>query len=132
MNCVKSLDGYVGWKDNDQIENRDYYYNGTWINVSAGRLKMMITNNGNIGGITAYNSPVGELEYCVTGKWFINNKSESLGVGTGGIAGINETEKDMRYLVNQAFVGRQLSSEQTNRFAGGIIGNQNNSTTEDD
>lgn len=90
----------------------------------------MITNNGNIGGITAYNSPVGELEYCVTGKWFINNKSESLGVGTGGIAGINETEKDMWYLVNQAFVGRQLSSEQTNRFAGGIIGNQNNSTTE--
>lgn len=129
-NGIESVDGYVGWKDNDQIENRDYYYNGTWINVSAGRLKMMITNNGNIGGITAYNSPVGELEYCVTGKWFINNKSESLGVGTGGIAGINETEKDMRYLVNQAFVGRQLSSEQTNRFAGGIIGNQNNSTTE--
>lgn len=129
-NGIESVDGYVGWEDNDQIENRDYYYNGTWINVSAGRLKMMITNNGNIGGITAYNSPVGELEYCVTGKWFINNKSESLGVGTGGIAGINETEKDMRYLVNQAFVGRQLSSEQTNRFAGGIIGNQNNSTTE--
>lgn len=129
-NGIESVDGYVGWKDNDQIENRDYYYNGNWINVSAGRLKMMITNNGNIGGITAYNSPVGELEYCVTGKWFINNKSESLGVGTGGIAGINETEKDMWYLVNQAFVGRQLSSEQTNRFAGGIIGNQNNSTTE--
>ena len=129
-NEIKPIDAYVGWKDNDQIENRDFYYNGNWVNVSAGRLKMMITNNGNIGGITAYNSPVGELEYCVTGKWFINNKSESLGVGTGGIAGINETEKNMQYLVNRAFVGRQLSSNQTNRFAGGIIGNQNNSTTE--
>ena len=43
---------------------------------------------------------------------------------------MNESEKDMSYLVNKAFVGRQLASANTNRFAGGIIGNQNNSTTQ--
>ena len=42
---------------------------------------------------------------------------------------MNESEKDLSYLVNGAFVGRQLSGNDTNRFAGGIIGNQNNTTS---
>ena len=42
---------------------------------------------------------------------------------------MNESEKDLSYLVNGAFVGRKLGGDgATNRFAGGIIGNQNNST----
>ena len=59
------------------------------------------------------------------------NKSNAIGVGTGGIIGMNESEKDMSYLVNGAFVGRQISKVDTNRFAGGIIGNQNNTTSSD-
>ena len=53
------------------------------------------------------------------------------GGATGGIIGMNESEKDLNYLVNGAFVGRQLKNVATNRFAGGIIGNQNNATTSD-
>ena len=44
---------------------------------------------------------------------------------------MNESEKNLSKLVNGAFVGRQLSEAKTNRFAGGIIGNQNNSTSKD-
>lgn len=84
-----------------------------------------MATNGNIGGITAYNGTDGTVEKCVSGNWFINNKSEAISVGTGGIIGMNESEKDMVYLVNGAFVGRQIKNNATNRFAGGIIGNQN-------
>ena len=48
---------------------------------------MYMLNNGNIGGITAYNGTAGQLSECVSGKWFLNNKSEAIGVGTGGIIG---------------------------------------------
>lgn len=43
---------------------------------------------------------------------------------------MNETEKELRYLFNQSFVGRQLVSDRSDRFAGGIIGTQSNKTTE--
>jgi len=118
---------YVNWQDNQNIENLKYH-NGS--SVSGGRTRLILSTKGSLGGITAYNAPTGALEYCATGGWFLNNKSEDISVGTGGIIGMNETERDMKYLVNQAFVGRQLKNALTNRFAGGIIGNQNNSTTE--
>lgn len=127
---------YVTWNDGqNDIENLTYRGTGSGTNVkpgkkiSAGRLKMVVSSNGNIGGITAYNGTKGEVEYCVSGNWFLENKSEAIGVGTGGIIGMNESEKDLSYLVNGAFVGRKLGGDgATNRFAGGIIGNQNNST----
>lgn len=121
---------YVSWKNSAQIENLTY--NGRNNKpVSANRMKLIMSTNGNIGGITAYNGTDGAVEKCVSGNWFINNKSEALSVGTGGIIGMNESEKDLNYLVNGAFVGRQLKNAATNRFAGGIIGNQNNATTSD-
>lgn len=121
---------YVSWKNSAQIENLTY--NGRNNKpVSADRMKLIMSTNGNIGGITAYNGTDGAVEKCVSGNWFINNKSEALSVGTGGIIGMNESEKDLNYLVNGAFVGRQLKNAATNRFAGGIIGNQNNATTSD-
>lgn len=121
---------YVTWQDNANIENLTY--NGRNNKpVSADRMKLIMSTNGNIGGITAYNGTDGAVEKCVSGNWFINNKSEALSVGTGGIIGMNESEKDLNYLVNGAFVGRQIKSGATNRFAGGIIGNQNNATTSD-
>lgn len=121
---------YVSWKNSAQIENLTYNGRNSKT-VSADRMKLIMSTNGNIGGITAYNGTDGAVEKCVSGNWFINNKSEALSVGTGGIIGMNESEKDLNYLVNGAFVGRQLKNAATNRFAGGIIGNQNNATTSD-
>lgn len=121
---------YVSWKNSAQIENLTYNGRNNKL-VSAGRMKLIMSTNGNIGGITAYNGTDGAVEKCVSGNWFINNKSEALSVGTGGIIGMNESERDLTYLVNGAFVGRQLKNAATNRFAGGIIGNQNNATTSD-
>ena len=105
------------------------YSNGTAVTANR-TMRVKVTGNGNLGGIAGYNAPTGQLDHCVSGNWFLENKSGSLGVGTGGIIGMNESEKDLTFLVNRAFVGRYLSSAQTNRFAGGIIGNQVNSTTE--
>ncbi len=99
--------------------------------IETGRLKLLMNTNGNLGGITAYNGTNGSIEKCVSGNWLLNNKSEAIGVGTGGIIGMNESEKNLRFVVNGAFVRRQLQSGVTNRFAGGIIGNQNNTTTSD-
>ena len=105
------------------------YSNGTAV-IANRTMRVKVTGNGNLGGIAGYNAPTGQLDHCVSGNWFLENKSGSLGVGTGGIIGMNESEKDLTFLVNRAFVGRYLSSTQTDRFAGGIIGNQVNSTTE--
>ena len=126
---IKAHDGYVNWGDNKNIE--DLTYNSDSSSVSGQRTRLILSSKGSLGGITAYNGPTGKLEYCATGDWFLNNKSGDISVGTGGVIGMNESEEDMKYLVNQAFVGRQLQSPDTNRFAGGIIGNQSNSTAED-
>lgn len=126
-NDVTADASYVNWKANGDLENQTY--NGGSDKVSDGRnLLLIMSNNGNLGGITAYNAPAGEVGYCATGNWYLNNKSEAIGVGTGGIIGMNESEKNLVFLLNQAFVGRQLRSGVTDRFAGGIIGNQNNTT----
>lgn len=125
---LKEDSRYVNWNESAQVENLSYR-DGT--RVTKDRLQLFMTKNGNIGGITAYNGTTGELTECVSGNWFLANKSDAIGVGTGGIIGMNESEKNLSKLVNGAFVGRQLSSGDTNRFAGGIIGNQNNSTSRD-
>ena len=99
--------------------------------VASGRsMQMIVSSNGNLGGITGYNAPTGAMERCASGNWLLVNKSAGIGVGTGGIIGMNETEKELRYLFNQSFVGRQLVSDRSDRFAGGIIGTQSNKTTE--
>ena len=125
---LKADNKYVNWKDSAQVEDLNYSGGGK---VSAGRLQMIVSSNGNIGGITAYNGTTGELAECVSGNWFLANKSEAIGVGTGGIIGMNESQKNLSRLVNGAFVGRQLKDGATNRFAGGIIGNQNNTVSKD-
>lgn len=120
---------YVSWGNGNQLE--DFQYDGSKISVNADRsLSLIMSTNGNVGGITAYNAPTGSVSRCATGDWYLNNKSEAIGVGTGGIIGMNESEKDLSFLLNRAFVGRQLKSGTTDRFAGGIIGNQNNTTAE--
>lgn len=120
---------FVTWDGRNVID--EMKYNGTNTMVKSGRFCLYMDVNGNLGGITAYNGTTGSVDYCVSGKWFLANKSSALGVGTGGIIGMNESEKDLSYLVNGAFVGRQLTDNVTIRFAGGIIGNQNNSTAAD-
>ena len=124
---ITAHDGYVNWGDKKNIEDLTYNNNDS---VSGKRTRLILSTKGSLGGITAYNGPTGKLEYCAAGDWFLNNKSGDISVGTGGVIGMNESEQDMKYLVNRAFVGRQIQKADTNRFAGGIIGNQSNSTME--
>ncbi len=126
---IAADDSYVTWNGANRAPLENFVYDGSNRSVSSGRsLVLILSVNGNLGGITAYNGPEGKVDYCATGDWYLNNKSDAIGVGTGGIIGMNESEEDLSFLLNQAFVGRQLSSNDTNRFAGGIIGNQNNTT----
>lgn len=118
---TKENDRWVDW-------NNQSYSDGTG-GVTDGRsLLLTVAVNGNLGGVTAYNGVNGAVSHCATGNWYLNNQSESIGVGTGGVIGMNESDRNQSFLYNQAFVGRELKSGITNRFAGGIIGNQNNLT----
>lgn len=121
---------WVKWADRTDVEKLSY--NGGSKSVAADRtMQIIVSSNGNLGGVAGYNAPTGELNRCVSGSWLLVNKSDGIGVGTGGIVGMNESEKDLSYLLNQAFVGRQLKQQNTSRFAGGIIGTQSNKTTSD-
>ena len=121
---------WVKWEDRTDVEKLSY--NGGSKSVATDRtMQIIVSSNGNLGGVAGYNAPTGELNRCVSGSWLLVNKSDGIGVGTGGIVGMNESEKDLSYLLNQAFVGRQLANGATSRFAGGIIGTQTNQTTTD-
>ena len=121
---------WVKWNDGADIEELTYASSGK--PVAQGRtMQIIVTGNGSLGGIAGCNAPSGALERCVSGNWLLVNRSDSISVGTGGIIGMNESEKDLSFLLNRAFVGRQLRSANTNRFAGGIIGTQTNRTTAD-
>ena len=121
---------WVKWEDGADIEELTYASSGK--PVAQGRtMQIIVTGNGSLGGIAGCNAPSGALERCVSGNWLLVNRSDSISVGTGGIIGMNESEKDLSFLLNRAFVGRQLRSANTNRFAGGIIGTQTNRTTAD-
>ena len=121
---------WVKWNNGADIEELTYVSSGK--PVAQGRtMQIIVTGNGSLGGIAGCNAPSGALERCVSGNWLLVNRSDSISVGTGGIIGMNESEKDLSFLLNRAFVGRQLRSANTNRFAGGIIGTQTNRTTAD-
>ncbi len=131
-------ENYVNWGWNNVNNSlEDFSYNrGGKVNQNRNLTLTMLTN-GNLGGIAAYNAPSGQVDRCATGNWYLNNKSSAIGVGTGGIIGMNESENDLSFLVNQAFVGKEQSPTrnqqgnwvgESDRFAGGIIGNQNNTT----
>ena len=121
---------WVKWKDGADIEKLTYAASGK--PVAQGRtMQIIVTGNGSLGGIAGCNAPSGALDRCVSGDWLLVNRSDSISVGTGGIIGMNESEKNLSFLLNRAFVGRQLRSANTNRFAGGIIGTQTNRTTAD-
>lgn len=122
--------GFVQWNKEANAELESFLYDTTKNPVVQGRdVALIMTTNGNLGGITAYNAPTGVLDRCATGNWYVNNKSDAIGVGTGGIIGMNESGKDLSLLLNRAFVGRELKTGATDRFAGGVIGNQNNTTS---
>lgn len=121
---------WVKWENRTDVEKLSY--NGGSKSVAADRtMQIIVSSNGNLGGVAGYNAPTGELNRCVSGSWLLVNKSDGIGVGTGGIVGMNESEKDLSFLLNRAFVGRQLANGATSRFAGGIIGTQTNQTTTD-
>ena len=121
---------WVKWNDGADIEELTYASSGK--PVAQGRtMQIIVTGNGSLGGIAGCNAPSGALDRCVSGDWLLVNRSDSISVGTGGIIGMNESENDLSFLLNRAFVGRQLRRANTNRFAGGIIGTQTNRTTAD-
>lgn len=121
---------WVKWQDGADIEELTYAASGK--SVAQGRtMQIIVTGNGSLGGIAGCNAPSGALDRCVSGDWLLVNRSDSISVGTGGIIGMNESENDLSFLLNRAFVGRQLRNTNTNRFAGGIIGTQTNRTTSD-
>lgn len=120
---------WVEWQNGAQVE--DMKFHGSKALKDGRTMQIIVSSNGNLGGVAGYNAPTGELNRCVSGSWLLVNKSDGIGVGTGGIVGMNESEKDLSYLLNQAFVGRQLANGATSRFAGGIIGTQSNKTTSD-
>lgn len=120
---------WVEWQNGAQVE--DMKFNGGKALKNGRTMQIIVSSNGNLGGVAGYNAPTGELNRCVSGSWLLVNKSDGIGVGTGGIVGMNESEKDLSFLLNRAFVGRQLKQQNTSRFAGGIIGTQSNKTTSD-
>ena len=87
---------WVKWADRTDVEKLSY--NGGSKSVAADRtMQIIVSSNGNLGGVAGYNAPTGELNRCVSGSWLLVNKSDGIGVGTGGIVGMNESEKDLSY-----------------------------------
>ena len=40
--------------------------------VASGRsMQMIVSSNGNLGGITGYNAPTGAMERCASGNWLL-------------------------------------------------------------
>lgn len=94
------------------------------------KLLLQLTGNGSIGGITAYNTQSGTMQYCVTGQWLIDNRSSSQHSAQGGVIGTNESDQDTCFLINQAMVLRESATGVTERVNGGIIGYQHNTTSD--
>ena len=92
------------------------------------KLLLQLTGNGSIGGIAAYNTQSGMMQYCVTGQWLIDNRSSSQHSAQGGVIGTNESDQDTCFLINQAMVLRESASGVTERVNGGVIGYQHNTT----
>ena len=83
---------WVKWADRTDVEKLSY--NDGSKRVAADRtMQIIVSSNGNLGGVAGYNAPTGELNRCVSGSWLLVNKSDGIGVGTGGIVGMNESEK---------------------------------------
>lgn len=83
---------WVKWNDGADIEELTYASSGK--PVAQGRtMQIIVTGNGSLGGIAGCNAPSGALERCVSGDWLLVNRSDSISVGTGGIIGMNESEK---------------------------------------
>ena len=62
-------------------------YNGGSKSVAADRtMQIIVLSNGNLGGVAGYNAPTGELNRCVSGSLLLVNKSDGIGVGTGGLS----------------------------------------------
>ena len=91
---------WVKWNDGADIEELTYASSGK--PVAQGRtMQIIVTGNGSLGGIAGCNAPSGALERCVSGNWLLVNRSDSISVCTGGIIGMNESEKDLSFLLNR-------------------------------
>lgn len=131
---MRSTTGIAGLSSNDNTNTGKVkellaeYQNQE--NGQSPNLFIQLSGNGSIGGITAYNTQSGALEYCMTGNWLIHNSSSAQYSAQGGVIGTNESDQDMGFLINQATVLRESSKGVTERVNGGIIGFQHNTTSD--
>ena len=64
----------VNWSYNNGFLLENATYQNTNTKISANRLNLKMTDNGNVGGITAFNSTEGLVNRCVSGNWFLLNQ----------------------------------------------------------
>ena len=58
---------WVKWADWTDVEKLSY--NGGSKSVAADRtMQIIVSSNGNLGGVAGYNAPTGELNRCVSGR----------------------------------------------------------------
>ncbi len=123
----------AGISDLQTMLSKDSYNDQTivtWMKENTEpTLLLQLTGNGSVGGITAYNTADGEMGYCVSGHWLIDNRSSSQHSAQGGVIGTNESDHDTYFLINQAMVLRESPSGVTERVNGGVIGYQHNTTS---
>ena len=79
---IRADSSYVSWNNQTGVSmDQLSYANGNSI-LEGRSLILTMKVNGSLGGITAYNAPEGKLNYCATGNWYLNNRSDAIGVGT--------------------------------------------------
>lgn len=128
ITAIPKLNEKIWTDDNNSVEK----WAKDTLTSDKHKLMMLVqlTGNGSVGGIAASNTSTATMEYCMSGRWLVDNRSSSQYSAQGGIIGTNESENDTRFLVNQAMVLRESSSGVTERVNGGIIGNQHNTTSD--
>ena len=91
-----------------QYNNADYIYTDT-----ANRCVVALRGGtgtdrgeGDLGGITGYNTDSGLLTGCATGKWMVYGDNVTRSSAVGGLIGRNESNRDNRVLMNFAAVRR--------------------------
>ena len=65
---------WVKWADRTDVEKLSY--NDGSKSVAADRtMQIIVSSNGNLGGVAGYNAPTGELNRCVSGSWLLASVS---------------------------------------------------------
>ena len=100
--------------------------------------------NGYLGGIVGFNTPTGTLNNSANGKWIVYADNLDAKAAVGGVIGQNESDRDMKTVINCAAVRRftrtingdaGLDNKDRQSFTryvqvGGLVGQQQNRTSD--